>query len=435
MEYKVIRENNFNDVSVREKNYKRLKILNSLFFLLMALNLGLSNIAPGYLYLYTSTKNAISLIYAIIMIVGIIFLFNSTIIIDKNLFILQSLYFFSTFLTSLINVKFIEDIFYSLFLAIIPLLLCILAIALTRKADGFKFTQVLISIYSIWLSLQTIFAALNLYISNGVVNKNLLIVSIGGSNFIAAHLIVCFIYIVLSYRSHFWKFYFLIIGILLFAIILTASFGAILTIIMMLSFSIIFHKKNRSLKLKIITIIILVLLLFLILGELQGWIFQIMDTNNILYIPLYKLSIKLKYLMEKNYARAFAGRFEIYNLAIQSVLKKPLFGHLGYLKYNNLDVRTHNWILDSLIFRGVIGTFFYSSSIIYLMLKIHNQSKENNNLRSIKYALYTGIFHGMIEPNFFTRTFDFLWWLMAGIAIGEIIKLNRNIRIGYSIKS
>lgn len=401
-----------------------------IFYLLLFLNLGVGNIEKGYLYFYTSTTNIVGVLSIFIMLVGLLGLLKGQMMVEKKLFILQMFYIMATMIALLINGKNIITIFASIYISIIPLVIGLLSISYTSKQNGYKFIKKFVVIYSLWLSLQTLILVVNQYFLYGSVNKSTIKVSIGGSNFIAAHLIVCLVFLVFSGSEYIGKKYRFAVMLSLLATILTISFGAIFTLFIVGLLVLLFDKRFRKLKYRLLFSVVLVLIIVVLFSLESGWIFNVINETSIFYQPLLKFTQKFNYIFSGNYTRALSGRDFIYNLALQEFYKKPIFGYGEHLYYSGEIIRTHNWVLDTLIFRGLFGSAFYLMMVMYILFKIFNHKNNNKTLVAIKYALITGIIHGMIEPNFFTRTFDYLWWLLASVAIGEILKksrLDRNV--------
>ncbi|MGI6587875.1 MAG: hypothetical protein ACOX2N_03650 [Peptococcia bacterium] len=133
MESSLDRDINFKDKDINQQIKGKGIGLKTLFYLLMILNLGIGNISAGYLYFFTSATSLVALISTFIMMVGFLSLFRTNIFVEKNLFLIQIFYFLSAFITAIINRRAVEIALSSLFLAITPCLICILAIALTSK--------------------------------------------------------------------------------------------------------------------------------------------------------------------------------------------------------------------------------------------------------------------------------------------------------------
>lgn len=416
-----MREIYMENKSLIDKNMRKSK-LEIVFYILMILNLGIGNISAGFLYYYTSTTFIVAVVSIVVIFCGLLLQFRTKIYFDSKLMIRQALFVFSSLITLLLNGEGILSILSDVFLVIQPLLLCILAITLTKKNNGYKFLTTFISVYSTWVSLQTIFMVGHLLITYGTISKSLLKVSIGGSNYIAAHLIVCFIYLILSRDRSTNKYKHFTIAITLIAIILTISFGALVSL---LTITLLIMKKKI---IRVKNIVILFIIGAVLIAILNGILINIAD-NNIFSSILLNINKKIQYLLEGNYTRLLAGRNLIYNFAIQVGMEKPIFGHSNFLYYFGVETRTHNWVIDSFITKGIVGTTFFISIVYYVMKRINTFIKLDHRLIAVKYTLAIGLIHGLVEPNFFSRSYDFLWWLIAGIAIGEIKKVAKNYKI------
>ena len=116
----------------------------------------------------------------------------------------------------------------------------------------------------------------------------------------------------------------------------------------------------------------------------------------------------IDFLDRFNWTSLTSNRFKVYNESLQIFLQHPLTGITGY-KFHVFDTdKAHNWILESLLESGIIGSFFFFLSI-YLSIKgIYKKNKQ--------YMPFVVIYllHGMVEPNLLTVGFDLFFWMIIG---------------------
>lgn len=101
------------------------------------------------------------------------------------------------------------------------------------------------------------------------------------------------------------------------------------------------------------------------------------------------------------------SRIKVYKESLILFFKNP-FG-IGAYKFHVFDAdKAHNWILESLVQSGVLGTTFFILAIVYAYKKI-----KKNNQSFLPFIVFY-LLHGLVEPNLFTVSSDVFFWLLVG---------------------
>lgn len=117
----------------------------------------------------------------------------------------------------------------------------------------------------------------------------------------------------------------------------------------------------------------------------------------------------------------FSSRLQIFKESFDLFLKHPIFGRTAY-SYQVYNANgAHNFILESLIQTGIVGTGILLYCL-YLVIKKLN-TIDNNNIRK-GYLLFISahLFQGLAEPNLLGLRSDFLFWLIIGFGVAEATK-------------
>lgn len=111
----------------------------------------------------------------------------------------------------------------------------------------------------------------------------------------------------------------------------------------------------------------------------------------------------------------FSNRLKVYSETANLILQHFIFGRSAY-SYHVFDAaKAHNWILESLVQTGIVGTLIYGYLICSCAMKISRIHQKNIKRSMIAYiAIY--LIQGMVEPNLFGTLSDALFWLMMGVA-------------------
>jgi O-antigen ligase len=286
--------------------------------------------------------------------------------------------------------------------------------------------SLLISIYLFTLSLQTIGVYLLNYINMSIVSKSLVEIPIGRSNLIATHLLICIVYLYSSkYKSILMKVS-LILGFL--SLIMTFSFGALISLVSLIAIKNILINKRANIKQVMSLLILVIVIIYYIFMYYPRNIYY---DNGVFSNINRNIWIKINYFMDGNYERLFSDRFILYQESWSKFIDSPLLGNFDGLQFRGRDnYRAHNLFLEAFSSYGVLGFILLVFPLCRVLKKImFNIRKRQGNpiLLPSFLALSAGVIHGLVEPNFYSLEYEFIWWSIAGFAISSIknnIKLN-----------
>lgn len=242
-------------------------------------------------------------------------------------------------------------------------------------------------------------------------NKNLLSVGWGKSNYLAAFFVVIIpttISYLLYTQKKFSKFLLTVLLLFMFfAMTLTLSRGGILALLITLLI-LIPKVLNRKYFLPIFIVFLIVTLIVLL--------------NPLTYILIDRIST----LESSN---SVYTRINFYKDVWNAFLSHPItgvgLGNLGhYSKFilgPELSPSAHNIILGALGELGIIGTIFYLSIFILLTTKIYRNYKaeKDESLRGLRWCLFSsvigGLIHTLVEPTLEGLQFSIIYWTIVGI--------------------
>lgn len=118
-----------------------------------------------------------------------------------------------------------------------------------------------------------------------------------------------------------------------------------------------------------------------------------------------------------------SSRLKVYSETFEYILQCPLLGRSAF-SYKVFDaVKTHNFLLESLIQTGVLGTIIYLWIWGYCFSCISKiQGKKIRTL--FQFFILITLIHGFVEPNLFSVTSDTFVWFLLGVGV-SISKKNR----------
>lgn len=280
----------------------------------------------------------------------------------------------------------------------------------------------IICVYSLIISIQVILTYLLNFIKFGSILKSTLEISIGESNYIAANLIVCLFYLLYRHKKN-KKEYLAIIasGI---ALIMTMSFGVIVSFIVVNLIYLLMVDRDKLFKFIVYGFI------FIIISSII--ITLIRNKPNIYLTPFVEyLDNKILAIQNGDIRALTSGRNLLYEYSWQKFLKNPLLGQFKFDAGDSIysTFRSHNLILESLIQFGIIGSIFFFIPLMHILSKNIKSiyRAKNKEIKIVFLAILAGLIHGMVEPNFFALEFEFLWWSLAGISVAKI-RLDNKIR-------
>lgn len=117
----------------------------------------------------------------------------------------------------------------------------------------------------------------------------------------------------------------------------------------------------------------------------------------------------------------FNNRLLVYKDALNLFAINPIFGRSAYAYVVFDAVISHNFILESLVQTGIIGTLIYLTSIFLVLYKL----LKNKNCDFKKYfcVFIVGyLIQGLEEPNLFEILSDCYFWLICGITMSFLRK-------------
>ncbi len=290
----------------------------------------------------------------------------------------------------------------------------------------------LISFYLIIISVQTIIS----YNTNSAfaahLTKNLIEIPIGSSNYIATHIIVCVVFLFYNKNKTIFNVVAFLLGSV--ALLLTFSFGALIAVASILIIKSLFFYAGS----KIIQFLTL-LPLFLALAYLLLIYFPnyTQGNDNLTTVINTAISKKIVYFLDGNYDRVLSDRFVIFSDAWDDFLENPIIGSSEGVEFRGREnFRSHNLFLEALSKYGTLGflTLLFPIVIIFKKLIQHLRIMKKDDVASAcLLALMAGVIHGLVEPNFFSLQFEFLWWSIAGFAISHTqnVKLDQLKTIVY----
>lgn len=389
--------------------------------------LGFSSYGNGFLYFQEIFENSTTLLMLGSFLLALLLSISSNVKLNSFLFFAFIFHVIIVILSLISNNISIFGIVYRINISIIPLFLVVISSYIVKNMNSEEYVSRLLSTFTIWLSLQTIGSVLSTYMAQGAILKKEISVSIGNSNFIASTLLIGAVYFFLLgnvKKSKLYKFT-LLISIL--ALGFTFSFGSIITFILILYYYYFTKRKKFSKTTFIIlamTFTFYMLFILLLNGILLDAFFDTVFGDFI-----YKATFKVQQLVSGNYEAAFAGRGIVYSSKLELISQKLSLGY-GTNVESAGQTRSHNWILDSLIYTGITGTSLYLLIIGYVLEKIRKYRYLVSNGDSAYFALMAGIIHGLIEPNFFSKPFDFIWWMIALTTLYKISLILKAKRTG-----
>lgn len=232
-----------------------------------------------------------------------------------------------------------------------------------------------------------------------------------GFNLILPCLFSCLYLLLYSDKFKFIYVFFLIFS--LYNALIYSNRGVLLSFFCFIIFILYHNKKSK-------TIYFFVLPFFSVIAfflkDILLYIFEFADKNQ---INSYSLNQYREVLLgQSNQQDFFSGRFDIWNLAVNMLNERIFFGN-GIGSFENLyGVYTHNFILDILIFHGVI------LSIILMFFLF----KSSINLYKTNKFLFGFVFF-LVFPKIFLSTYylkEVFFWVLI-----SFVYVNKNFKSRY----
>lgn len=143
-------------------------------------------------------------------------------------------------------------------------------------------------------------------------------------------------------------------------------------------------------------------------------------------VPSILVGLIVFLMKNKNVMAQFAGqfsfdsltytRFKVYQEALAVFGQHFSFGRGAYA-YKVYDaVMAHNFVLESLIESGILGSIPFFVALI-ICLKRMNQSKRMQN--TYLYAVGFMLIKALMEPTFYLSSFEIFFWLFVGFGMRQ----------------
>jgi len=323
---------------------------------------------------------------------------------------------------SIVTMMLMSHSFYASGKALCVLLVSILAyyVFLNKsKYLSLKSFSTLISLYLLVLSIQTIGSYYVNSTNNLVYAKSLVEIPIGRSNFIATHMLVCIVF--LFYVKNKTKLHNIALTLGAIALLLTMSFGALIAAISISLIKTIFFYGGSKIKQVMILLSLSMVLLYSVSIYFPSYNYE---EDSLTSSINRNISTKLTYFIEGNYDRLFSDRFLVYSEAWSRFLSSPVIGTFEGVNFREkTNVRAHNLFLESLSKYGIFGFVTLLIPIVIVlkrMVLILKNQRWSDGVYACFFALMVGVIHGLVEPNFFSLEFEFLWWSIAGFSVSQV---------------
>lgn len=408
---------------------KRLVINFSMYPILLSI-LGFSNFGNGFFYFPEIFDSFSTILMLGSFLLAFLISFSGNVKVNTFLFMGIVFHIIIVNLSLLINHVNIFESVYRINVSVIPLFMVVISSYIAKYMKPEEWINRILSTFIIWLSLQTIGSVLGTYITKGVLLKKEIAVSIGNSNFIASVLLIGLVYFILLPKCKKSKLRISTLFLGLIGLGFTFSFGSIVTFVLIM-YLYYFTQNKRVSKVAIVLMIASFLIYGVFLLLLNGLLLE-MFSDTIFNDFIYKSTFKIQQLTVGNYDAAFAGRGIVYSSKLELISNRVMLGYGSNVESVG-QIRSHNWILDSLIYTGILGTAIYLSLVGYVLIKIRKGKNLVSNGNSSYFALLAGIIHGFIEPNFFSKPFDFIWWLIALTTLYSISIKSENSSMKFSV--
>ncbi|WP_214755821.1 MULTISPECIES: hypothetical protein [unclassified Exiguobacterium] len=298
-------------------------------------------------------------------------------------------------------------------------------ICLQATKDYYKYIYRVFMFVTIVISLQVISTEINFFNTLSLINfndhyaKGSMIIPIGSSNLIACFLLPLILFL-LVYKKNLITFSVVILG--LYALLLCRSknaliiFAAICILVPLyrvVKYIIKDQTVSSKLKISFLGFITLIgFIFFTLLINLSEFLINDLSFN-------YFSSLSNPFL---NYLdRISSGRVTVY-LDQLSKLNNSIFWGNGF-GYSFGETKSHNWIIDALVQKGIIGTIIFIMAL-FLIFKKSSFYLKDKFVTSTLVLLSLILLQGMFEISIFTAGIDFLFWSMAGLLMSRIQFLN-----------
>lgn len=309
-----------------------------------------------------------------------------------------------------------------------PALVSFVSYYICKQSKGISINTILNVFYFICItvSIQVVFTEIQ-YFGNLSINnltnpyaKSFLNLPIGASNLITAYLLPIIVFIITLKPSCLSK---IIATLACLAIILCRSKNAISLVVLILFFSIIkrfinWVMRDKSLDKRYVYFsLVLMIAVFSTLFVFAIKLIGITITNlKFVYVSRYSNPM-LNYLDSIS-----SGRVAIFGKELNRFLEHPLLGN-GF-GYDLGQAKSHNWIIELLVQKGIVGFVLYLWSIIRVFKRSLQFYKSDLFIRAGVNLLSIIYIQGLMEITVFTIGIDFLIWSIAGFLMARVREIS-----------
>lgn len=302
----------------------------------------------------------------------------------------------------------------SLAMAALPMGLFLLASNRGALQGGKEFFYWFFLVYGTWLALQTVAVAARMLSQTGRIPKAEIATAVGKSNFVASHLLICLLLVTLWPSAVQAWIKWSSAALIATALLLTSSFGALVVLVVVALMATVLKGESRRVMFGTVA-----LLGGLSVMYLAAWLLGLAgQVSEAVTISFDRFDKKLGYWSAGDIGALGAGRSDLFELAVEQIEAAPWFGSASFIDVAGQATRAHNWILDALVARGFVGLCTFVGAVAAVLAVTRGAARDDWWVKVALLALVAGLLHGLLEPNFFSRTFDFLWWMLAGAAVG-----------------
>ena len=274
--------------------------------------------------------------------------------------------------------------------------------------NGADLFRRMLTVFSFAVSVQIIACVIGL--GSGF-DKNLVLAGIGGSNYAATFLLVSITVLLFRSVNRIEK---CVLVLSLFAFLLTMSTGAVIALLVVL---IVWYRgKVRSNPKPWIALVAILAVLITVFGILSSQI-----------LFLYRLTrpiwTRFQQIFSGNFDAATSSRFSLYRYSLKSIGRNPVFGAIlneneGFdsIKYTRFaGWRTHNFILESLLLYGIVGSLCNVALLAEIIRRGRAILRERPGRRVLVLTMIVMAIHGLVEPTFFTILYEMFVWAVVGV--------------------
>ncbi|SDC04461.1 O-antigen ligase [Paenibacillus sp. UNCCL117] len=287
----------------------------------------------------------------------------------------------------------------------------------------------IVCLISVIISIQVIMTELH-YFSNlsfgnfsNIAVKGFMNLPIGSSNLIAAYLLPLLIFIITFKRN---RLTIIISGLILYALVLCRSKNALSLVVLFLFFIVVkkiykFVVSDKSVDRK--TKLYIIVFLTAVLGCIFIFVLQFLGVIvSDLQFTTYNTSYTNPYLSFID--KITSGRLLILENELLRFSQHIFLGNgFGYVLGQS---KSHNWIIELLVQRGIIGFIIY----IYCIVKVFKRGiqfyKLDTFIRAGINLLFIIFIQGLFEVTIFTTGIEFLTWSISGFIIARSSFLDKS---------